>query len=66
MRIAVWHNLPSGGGKRALHDHLRGLIARGHSIEAWCPSTADRSFLPLAEFLSVRARPAAGRAVAQG
>jgi glycosyltransferase involved in cell wall biosynthesis len=47
MRIAIWHNLPSGGGKRALYDHVRGLLARGHSIEAWCPPTADQSFLPL-------------------
>jgi glycosyltransferase involved in cell wall biosynthesis len=47
MRIAVWHNLPSGGGKRALSDHIRGLLARGHKVEAWCPPTADRSYLPL-------------------
>ncbi len=47
MKIAVWHNLPSGGGKRALYDHVRGLVARGHSVEAWCPPTADRAFLPL-------------------
>jgi len=46
MRIAVWHNLPSGGGRRALHDHVRGLVARGHTVEAWCPPTADREFLP--------------------
>lgn len=49
MRIAVWHNLPSGGGKRALYDHVTGLVARGHEIEAWCPPTADRSYLPLSE-----------------
>lgn len=47
MRIAVWYNLPSGGGKRALHDHVRGLVARGHQIEVWCPPTADRDYLPL-------------------
>jgi glycosyltransferase involved in cell wall biosynthesis len=47
MKIAVWHNLPSGGGKRTLYDHVRGLKARGHDIEAWCPPTADRSYLPL-------------------
>jgi glycosyltransferase involved in cell wall biosynthesis len=47
MRIAVWHNLPSGGGKRALYDHVRGLVARGHTIEAWCPSSADTAFLPM-------------------
>lgn len=49
IRIAVWHNLPSGGGKRALHDHVRGLVARGHHVEVWCPTTADRTFLPLAD-----------------
>src|SRR2546423_3844957 len=49
MKIAVWHNLPSGGGKRAFNHLLLGLSARGHSIESWCPSTADVSFLPLGE-----------------
>jgi glycosyltransferase involved in cell wall biosynthesis len=47
MKIAVWHNLNSGGGKRALYDHVRGLIERGHTVEAWCPSTADQTYLPL-------------------
>src|SRR5229473_3089346 len=47
MKIAIWHNLPSGGGKRALYDHVRGLVARGHEVEGWCPPTADRSYLPL-------------------
>lgn len=52
MRIAVWHNLPSGGAKRALYDHVRGLLALGHSVEAWCPPTADRMFLPLAPMIA--------------
>jgi glycosyltransferase involved in cell wall biosynthesis len=47
LRIAVWHNLPSGGGKRALFDHVRGLVERGHYVESWCPSTADQAYLPL-------------------
>jgi glycosyltransferase involved in cell wall biosynthesis len=51
MRIAVWHNLPSGGGKRALYDQVRGLVARGHEIEAWCPPTADQSYLPLSDLV---------------
>jgi glycosyltransferase involved in cell wall biosynthesis len=51
MRIAVWHNLRSGGGKRALYYHVRGLIERGHSVESWCPPTADQSYLPLGEFV---------------
>jgi glycosyltransferase involved in cell wall biosynthesis len=46
VKIAVWHNLPSGGGKRALHDQVRTLVARGHEIEVWCPSTADAAYLP--------------------
>ena len=51
LRIAVWYNLPSGGGKRALHGHVRGLVARGHAVEAWCPPTADRTYLPLADMV---------------
>jgi glycosyltransferase involved in cell wall biosynthesis len=50
MKIAVWHNLPSGGGKRALYYHVRGLVERGHSVESWCLDTADRAYLPLTEF----------------
>ena len=50
MKIAVWHNLPSGGGKRALSYHVRGLVERGHEVSCWCLDTADQSFLPLSEF----------------
>lgn len=50
MKIAVWHNLPSGGGKRALYYHVRGLVERGHIVESWCLDTADRACLPLTEF----------------
>jgi glycosyltransferase involved in cell wall biosynthesis len=51
MRIAIWHNLPSGGGKRLLHQLVEGLLGRGHSIESWCPPTADPSYLPLRELV---------------
>jgi glycosyltransferase involved in cell wall biosynthesis len=51
VKIAVWHNLPSGGGKRALYDHVRGLVERGHYVEAWCPTTADASYLPLGDMV---------------
>ncbi|HET7076105.1 MAG TPA: glycosyltransferase family 4 protein [Chloroflexia bacterium] len=51
MKIAVWHNLPSGGGKRALYYHVRGLVERGHTVEAWCPPTADQSYLPLKDLI---------------
>lgn len=49
LRIAVWHNLPSGGGKRALFDHVRGLIGRGHEVQIWCPEQADGEYLPLSD-----------------
>ena len=51
LRIAVWHNLSSGGAKRVLHDQVRGLAAGGHYVEAWCPPTADQSFLPLSSLI---------------
>ncbi len=57
MKIAVWHNLPSGGGKRALYSHVRGLVQRGHTVECWCPSTADEGFLPLREWAPVHVHP---------
>ncbi|OLE97663.1 MAG: hypothetical protein AUG75_05640, partial [Cyanobacteria bacterium 13_1_20CM_4_61_6] len=50
MKIAVWHNLPSGGGKRALYYHVRGLVQRGHEVTCWSLDTADHSYLPLSEF----------------
>jgi glycosyltransferase involved in cell wall biosynthesis len=48
MRIAAWYNVPAGGAKRALYDHIEALSRRGHHIEVWCPPTAEREFLPLA------------------
>lgn len=49
MRIAVIHDLPSGGGKRVLVEQVRGLRERGHEMEAFVPATADETFLPLEE-----------------
>src|SRR5262245_18043503 len=57
MKIAVWHNLPSGGGKRALYYHVRGLVERGHTVEAWCPETADRTYLPLGDLVKEHVLP---------
>ncbi|HSY18934.1 MAG TPA: glycosyltransferase family 4 protein [Candidatus Acidoferrales bacterium] len=47
LRIAVWHNLPSGGAKRVLWHFIDGLVKRGHYVEAWCPSTANQKYLSL-------------------
>jgi len=54
MKIAVWHNLPSGGGKRALYYHVRGLVGRGHQLACWSLDTADQAYLPLSEFAPER------------
>jgi len=58
MKIAVWHNLPSGGGKRALYYHVRGLVERGHTVECWSLSTGDHAYLPLREFAPEHIIPA--------
>ncbi len=60
MRVAVWHNLPSGGGKRALYDHVGALVTNGHHVESWCPPTADQSFLPLSDHVNEHVRPLPG------
>ena len=57
MKIAVWHNLSSGGAKRALYEQVRGLKRRGHTIEAWCPSSADRDYLPLTDLVTEHVVP---------
>lgn len=57
MKIAVWHNLPSGGGKRALYYHVSGLLERGHTVESWCPPSADQSYLPLGELTTEHVLP---------
>lgn len=52
MKIAVWHNLRSGGGSRALHQHIKGLAERGHTIEVWTSSLADSKFLDVDQYVS--------------
>jgi len=61
LRIAIWHNLPSGGGKRQLYSHVKGLVKRGHYVESWCPDTADVDFLPLREIISEHVLPLSSR-----
>ncbi len=57
MKIAVWHNLPSGGGKRALFGHVQGLLALGHEVRIWTPPTADETYLPLSGLAPVSVLP---------
>ncbi|HEX6589366.1 MAG TPA: glycosyltransferase family 4 protein [Longimicrobiales bacterium] len=60
MRIALFHDLPTGGAKRVVDQHARRLVAAGHRVDAFLPSTADESFLPLdVSVVRVFDRPAA-------
>ncbi len=47
MKIALFYNLPPGGAKRALFEHVRHLRARGYVVDAYLPSTATEAYLPL-------------------
>lgn len=47
MKIAVFHNLPSGGAKRALHGYVDYLNQHNHTVDVFVPSTANEKFLPL-------------------
>lgn len=45
-KIAIFHNLPSGGGKRALYEWTRRL-SKNHTIDVYTLSTADHDFCDL-------------------
>ncbi len=46
MKIAIYHNLPSGGAKRALYEMARRLVS-AHKIDVYTLSTADHNFCDL-------------------
>jgi glycosyltransferase involved in cell wall biosynthesis len=41
MRIAVWHDLPSGGGMRAMVGQIRELVGLGHDVAVWSPNSSS-------------------------
>jgi glycosyltransferase involved in cell wall biosynthesis len=47
MKIAVWHNLHSGGGSRALQYHIQGLVEKGHEVEIWADDPDAGGFMNL-------------------
>jgi glycosyltransferase involved in cell wall biosynthesis len=51
MKIALFHNLPSGGAKRHTYEQVRELANRGHNITEYVPSTANLSFFSLLPFI---------------
>lgn len=50
MRIAIYHNLPSGGAKRSLYEAVSRLSSR-HSFDVYTLSTADHNFGDLRPFV---------------
>ena len=49
MKIAVYHDLPSGGAKRTLYESMKRLSQR-HTIDVYTLDTADRDFCDLRPF----------------
>ena len=56
MKIALFHNLPSGGAKRVVYEHARRLQALGHRLDLYTFETVDEKFLPLQEFVTKTVR----------
>lgn len=46
MKIALYHNLTSGGSKREAYEFSRRMV-KDHTLHVYSPSTADENFLPL-------------------
>lgn len=49
MRIAIFHNLPSGGAKRALYEWTR-LLSASHRIDVYSLSTANHNTFDIHPF----------------
>jgi len=47
MNIAVFQNLPPGGGKRVVYEQVKGLIKRGHHIDVYQLSSPHPDFCDL-------------------
>jgi hypothetical protein len=50
MQIALYHNLPSGGAKRAVYEWTMRL-AEKHQIDVYTLSSADHSFLDIRPYV---------------
>ena len=47
LKIAVFHNLPSGGAKRSLYTYIKYLTEKNHIVDVFIPDTANEDYLPL-------------------
>jgi glycosyltransferase involved in cell wall biosynthesis len=51
VKIAIFHNLPSGGAKRALYSFVKYLKNAGNQVDVHVPSTANENYLPLKDIV---------------
>ncbi len=51
MKIALYHNLTSGGSKREAYEFTKQFARNGHTVDLYCPSTANEEFLSLASIV---------------
>jgi len=51
VRIALYHNLTSGGSKREAFEFAKQFAHAGHEVHLYRPSTADEQFLPMNGFV---------------
>ena len=51
MRIAIFHNLTSGGAKRALYEEVKRLATR-HIVEIYTLSCANHDFADVRPFVN--------------
>jgi hypothetical protein len=52
MKVAIFHNLGSGGAKRALYMFSKFLTKSGRTVAVFVPSTANERYLPLENLVS--------------
>ena len=49
-RIAVFHNIPSGGARRAIYDYMQVLSVSGHTFDVFDYTSSNCGVLPLEEY----------------
>lgn len=50
--IGIWYNLPSGGSKRQVYYHAKGLLERGYLVESYRPPVPQSAYLDLAQLIT--------------
>jgi len=51
MKIAIYHNLPPGGAKRALYHFTKLLSQEGHTLDLYTLNISEKEFLPLTPYV---------------